>query len=237
MRIIAAIDIVEGECVRLTRGDFDTVKVYDSDPVEAARKLEDYGLKYLHLVDLDGAKKGKTVNLRILEKMTQKTSLSIDYSGGIRTTEDIGQVFDNGAKQVTCGTIAVSSPQIFLQWVEQYGPERIILAADFRRSFIVTNGWTARSGMKIKSFLRKYHDDGVAYAMCTDIDRDGTLAGPATEIYAELCGITGLKIIASGGISCADDIRSLRSAGCEGAIIGKALYEGRIKPEELRELC
>lgn len=237
MRIIAAIDILEGKCVRLTRGDFDTVTIYDRDPVEAACKLENHGFRYLHLVDLDGAKKGRMVNSRIIEKVIQKTSLIIDFSGGIRTTEDIRQVFESGATQVTCGTIAVLSPHLFLQWLEQFGAGKIILGADFRNRFILTRGWASPSDIELKCFLQKYRDDGVVYAMCTDVDRDGMLTGPATDIYGELCGITGLKIIASGGITCTNDLHSLRVTGCEGAIIGKALYEGRIKPEEIKELC
>ncbi|MCU0377167.1 MAG: 1-(5-phosphoribosyl)-5-[(5-phosphoribosylamino)methylideneamino]imidazole-4-carboxamide isomerase [Bacteroidales bacterium] len=237
MRIIAAIDIIGGECVRLTRGNFDDKKVYDKDPLEVARKLEDHGLKFLHLVDLDGARQGKTVNLNILESITVKTSLKVDFGGGIRSDVDLRNAFESGASQVTCGSIAVFRPDLFRRWLTIYGADKIILGADFRQRLISISGWAESSDNDVVSFLKKYRDAGVIYSISTDIEKDGMLSGPAFDLYEELCHIEGLKIIASGGITTSDDLRRLKETGCEGAIIGKAIYEGKITLKELRELC
>ncbi len=237
MRIIAAIDIIDGACVRLTRGDYSRKTVYGDDPLDVARKLEAHGIKYLHLVDLDGAREGKIRNKGVLEAIAGNTSLKVDFSGGIRSDGDLRTAFRCGASQVTCGSIAVTQPGLFLQWLAEYGPERIILGADFRQRKVATAGWLSESDNDIISFLQKYRSEGVVYAMCTDIERDGMLGGPSVDIYREIVAIDGLSLIASGGITSVTDIMTLREAGCEGAIIGKAIYEGRISLKELAELC
>lgn len=237
MRIIAAIDIIDGACVRLTQGDYSRKTVYDNEPLDVARELEAHGIKYLHLVDLDGAREGKIRNHGVLEAIAGNTSLKVDFSGGIRTDGDMRTAFSSGASQVTCGSIAVTQPGVFLQWLAEYGPEKIILGADFRQRKVATGGWLSESETDIISFLQKYRSEGIVYAMCTDIERDGMLGGPSVDIYREIVEIEGLSLIASGGISSAADIMTLREARCEGAIIGKAIYEGKISLKELAELC
>ena len=237
MRIIAAMDIIDGACVRLTQGDYSRKTVYGSDPLDVARKMEAHGIQYLHLVDLDGAREGKIRNHGVLEAIAGNTSLKVDFSGGIRSDDDLHTAFSCGASQVTCGSIAVTQPDLFLQWLAEYGPERIILGADFRQRKVAAGGWLSGSDADILSFLQQYRSEGVKYAMCTDIERDGMLGGPSVDIYREIVEIEGLSLIASGGISSAADILTLRETGCEGAIIGKAIYEGKISLRELTELC
>lgn len=237
MRIIAAIDLIEGKCVRLSQGDFKRRTSYDTSPLDIAMELEDQGISYLHLVDLDGAREGKIRNHAVLEILAQKTGMKIDFSGGIRSDDDIQTAFRCGASQVTCGSIASASPEIFLGWLEEYGSERIILGADFRNRKVATGGWLHETRDEITDFLKKFLLDGVTYAMCTDIEKDGMLSGPAVEIYRELAAIRGLNIIASGGITTEDDVRLLKEAGCEGAIIGKAILEDKISIKKLIELC
>ncbi len=237
MRIIIAIDIIEGKCVRLTRGDFATSKIYNEDPLEVARQIEESGLEYLHLVDLDGARKHKVTNYRILEKIAGRTSLKIDFSGGIRSDKDIEISFGHGAGQVVCGSVAVKDPPLFMSWLEKWGPEKIILGADAKGRRVSAGGWLEESGNEIITFLRDYHSKGVQYAICTDIERDGTLEGPSTDLYREILGIRGLNLIASGGVSSIRDINELNKIGCEGVIIGKAVYEGKITLKELCRLC
>ncbi|MDZ7633712.1 MAG: 1-(5-phosphoribosyl)-5-[(5-phosphoribosylamino)methylideneamino]imidazole-4-carboxamide isomerase [Bacteroidales bacterium] len=237
MRIIAAIDIMDGTCVRLTQGDYSRRTVYGREPLDMARELEDHGMKYLHLVDLDGAREGKVKNQFVLETITGKTGLQVDFSGGIRSDEDIRTAFGCGASQVTCGSIAVTEPELFLRWLKHYGPERIILGADFRQRKVATGGWLSASETDITDFLRNYRSQGVVYAMCTDIEKDGMLGGPSVDIYKEIVRIDGLSLIASGGISSAEDLQLVREAGCEAVIIGKAIYEGRITLKELARIC
>jgi phosphoribosylformimino-5-aminoimidazole carboxamide ribotide isomerase len=237
MRIIAAIDIIDGECVRLIQGDYEKKKTYNSDPLGVARKLEAHGIKYLHLVDLDGARTKKIVNYNVLESIAGSTSLRVDFSGGIRSDDDLKRAFDSGASQVTCGTVAVTDPPLYLEWMRAWGPEKIILGADFRNRNIATGGWIEKSEIDIITFLKKYRTEGVIYTVCTDIEKDGMLKGPSLDIYREIVTITGLKLIASGGITTADDINKLKATGCEGAIIGRAIYEGKITLKELPELC
>lgn len=237
MRIIVAIDIMDGKCVRLTRGNFEEKKIYNEDPLEVAKKIEDNGLKFLHLVDLDGARNKKITNYRILEKISHKTALSIDFGGGIRSEEDLRIAFSSGANQVTGGSIAVKSPSLFLDWLIKYGPEKIILGADTRDRKVAVNGWSEQSGEDIIEFISGYAAKGVKYAICTDVDKDGMLKGPATGLYREILAATRLNLIASGGISSLKDIDELKTAGCEGAVIGKAVYEGKIKLKDLRDLC
>jgi phosphoribosylformimino-5-aminoimidazole carboxamide ribotide isomerase len=237
MRIIAAIDIIDGQCVRLTQGDFSRKTLYRADPVELAREMEDNGMRYLHLVDLDGARTGSIKNHRVLEGIASATGLKIDFSGGIRTEEDIRLAFGCGAIQVTIGSIAVSRPDLLKQWLGQYGSDKIILGADFRERKVATGGWQETSERNIEDFLREYRSAGITYALCTDISKDGMLAGASADIYRELTSVEGLSVIASGGIATANDLRMLRDAGCEGAVTGKALLEGRITYNEIAELC
>lgn len=237
MRIIAAMDIMDGACVRLAQGDYSRKTIYDGDPLDVAKEMEEHGLKYLHMVDLDGAREGKIRNHGVLETITCKTGLMVDFSGGIRSDDDLRTAFSCGASQITCGSIAVTQPSLFLQWMEQYGPERIILGADFRNRKVATAGWLTESDSDIISFLQDYRKKGVVHAMCTDIEKDGMLGGPSVEIYREIVAIKGLSLIASGGIASGADIMTLRDAGCEGAIIGRAIYEGKISLAELASLC
>jgi len=237
MRIIAAMDLMDGACVRLAQGDYSRKTVYDSDPLDVALEMEEHGIKYLHMVDLDGAREGKIRNHAVLDAVVRNTGLKVDFSGGIRSDDDLRTLFSCGASQVTCGSIAVTKPELFLQWLQEYGPERIILGADFRNRKVASAGWLTESDSDIISFLRYYRKEGVIYAMCTDIEKDGMLDGPSFDIYREIVAIEGLSLIASGGITSAADIMTLRDAGCEGAIIGKAIYEGKISLKELAALC
>lgn len=237
MRIIAAIDIMDGTCVRLAQGDYSRRTLYGREPLDVARELEEHGIKYLHLVDLDGAREGKIRNQRVLEAITGITRLKVDFSGGIRSDADIRTAFSCGASQVTCGSVAVTEPDTFLRWMKEYGPEKIILGADFRQRKVATGGWLSASETDITDFLQDYRSRGVVYAMCTDIEKDGMLGGSSVEIYREIVRIDGLSIIASGGISSAEDVDLVREAGCEAVIIGKAIYEGKITLRELARLC
>jgi len=237
MRIIAAIDLIDGQCVRLTQGDYNRKILYRADPVDLARKMEDNGIRYLHLVDLDGARTGTIKNQKVLEGIASATGLMVDFSGGIRSEKDIRLAFGCGAAQVTVGSIAASQPDLLKQWLDWYGPEKIILGADFRKRKIATRGWTETSDRDIADFLREYRFAGIRYALCTDIAKDGMLTGVSADIYRELTSVEGLSVIASGGITTINDLRELRDAGCEGAVTGKALLEGRISYKEIAELC
>jgi phosphoribosylformimino-5-aminoimidazole carboxamide ribotide isomerase len=237
MRIIAALDILGGKCVRLTRGDFSTMKIYNENPVEVAKEIENNGIKYLHIVDLDGAKNKMIINYKILERITSKTNLKIDFGGGIRSDQDLRIAFASGVRQVTAGSIAVTSPDIVFHWLSKYGNQKIILGADAINRKIVINGWQQRSNEDVVSFIKGFWSKGIKYTICTDVDRDGMMQGPAAGLYREILSSVKVNLIASGGISTIKDIEEMNSAGCEGVIIGKALYEGKIKLRELRELC
>jgi phosphoribosylformimino-5-aminoimidazole carboxamide ribotide isomerase len=237
MRIIVALDIIGGKCVRLTRGDFSTKKIYNENPVEVARQIEDSGLNYLHLVDLDGAKNKKIENIRVLEKIAGKTNLKIDFGGGIRSIVDLKTVFNSGAQQVTVGSIAVNAPSLFLEWLIEVGHEKIILGADCINGKISTGGWIEKSDIDIISFISDYKSHGVKYTICTDIDKDGMLQGPSIELYKDILSQVDINLIASGGISSVKDIEDLKETGCEGAIIGKAVYEGKLTLKELGKQC
>jgi len=237
MRIIPAIDLIDGKCVRLTKGDYNTKIVYNENPVEVAKLLENAGLKYLHLVDLDGAKVGRVLNYGILEKIANSTSLKIDFGGGLRTDEDLQKVFDFGASQITVGSVAVTNKEFVLSWLGKYGAEKIILGADCKQRKISISGWAALSDMDILDFIKEYESYGVGKVISTDVLKDGMLEGPSLDLYSEIIEKTSVKLIASGGIRSVKDLEELKLIGCEGAIIGKALYEGRIKLEELKELC
>lgn len=237
MRIIPAIDIINGKCVRLSKGAYETSKIYSSNPLEIAKEIEDAGLEYLHLVDLDGAKSKHVVNHKILEKITHQTSLKVDFGGGIKSDEDVLKVIDCGANQFTGGSIAVSNPSLFLSWLERYGKDKIILGADCNQRKIASNGWQTASELDVYEFIQSYLAKGIEYVVCTDIQKDGMLEGPSIELYQELVQLESIQLIASGGVSCMEDVLQLKNIGCEAVIIGKALYEKRITLKELKEVC
>ncbi len=229
MRIIPAIDLIDGKCVRLSKGDYATQKIYNEHPLEVAKAFEDHGIQHLHLVDLDGAKSKHIVNHKVLEDIASKTSLKIDFGGGLKSDEDLKIAFESGAHQVTGGSIAVKEPGVFEQWIETYGSKKIILGADVQGDRIATNGWLETSEHRLVDFVKDYHAKGIQYVICTDISKDGMLEGPSFEVYADLLAAqSGIKLIASGGISSFDELPRLAAMGCEGTIIGKAIYENRI---------
>jgi phosphoribosylformimino-5-aminoimidazole carboxamide ribotide isomerase len=237
MRIIIAIDIIGGKCVRLTKGDYSTLKVYNEDPLEVAKQIEDSGIRFIHLVDLDGARTSRIVNHKILENIACKTSMIVDFGGGIRSDEDLKVAFENGASQVTCGSTAVYDPDSFMKWLSVYGPERIILGADSLSNKVSTNGWLQNTDQDIVKFITGYFEKGVRYTICTDIDKDGMLQGPSVKLYRDILAAAEVNLIASGGITTIGDIEELIEAGCEGSIIGKAVYEGKLTLKELSTLC
>jgi len=228
IELIPAIDVIDGRCVRLTKGDY-AMKTEYGDPVTMAVDFERLGFKRLHVVDLDGAKSKHIVNSGVLRDITTKTSLIVDFGGGIKTDEDIETAFSCGAQMVTIGSVAVTNPELFRQWLQRYGSERIILGADVRQGRISINGWKEDSDIGLLPFLRQYVDMGVRNVLCTDISKDGTLTGPATQLYQEvMAAYPTLHLIASGGISSAADIKALQTAGIPAVVFGKAIYEGRI---------
>lgn len=234
MRIIPAIDIIDGKCVRLSRGDYSTQKIYNENPLEVAKEFEAHGIEYLHLVDLDGAKSKHIVNYKILEKIASGTHLKIDFGGGLKSDEDLQIAFDCGARQITGGSIAVKEPEVFFSWLEKFGSDKIILGADARNRKIAVSGWTEESEEEILPFIQKYTEQGIEYVICTDISRDGMLEGPSFDLYSEILNASeNVKLIASGGVAGFNDIPALQEIGCEGVIIGKAIYEGRISLKEL----
>lgn len=237
MRIIPAIDIIDGKCVRLTKGDFATQKIYNEHPLEVAKAFEANGIQYLHLVDLDGAKSKHIVNHKVLEEIATKTSLKIDFGGGLKSDDDVSIAFGCGASKITGGSVAVNNPDLFLKWLSHYGSDKIILGADANNRKIATQGWLVQSDQDVANFIQEFVRLGVSYVVCTDIAKDGMLQGAANELYKEILNQTPVKLIASGGVSSVDDLSELAAIGCEGAIIGKALYEGKITLQELSALC
>lgn len=253
MRIIPAIDIIEGKCVRLSKGDYSTKKIYSEDPLEVARKFESHGIRYLHLVDLDGARTSHIVNHKVLEQLAENTTLSIDFGGGLKTDEDLRIAFESGAAQVTGGSIAVKDKETFGRWLQQYGAEKIILGADARDENVAVSGWQETSKEALIPFIQKYQKKGIKYVICTDIAKDGMLEGPAFDLYRKILHKTAriettvgpggvedrmineLRLIASGGISEAGDLPRLKAIGCEGAILGKALYEQTISLKQIEQ--
>lgn len=238
MRIIPAIDIIDGKCVRLSKGDYSTKKVYNENPLEVAKEFEAHGIQYLHLVDLDGAKSKHIVNHRVLEEIASQTGLQIDFGGGLKSYEDLRIAFESGAKQITGGSIAVSDPGTFISWLEQYGSEKIILGADAHNEKVAISGWQEESTKELVPFIQDYNRKGVKYVICTDISKDGMLEGPSFDLYRKILDKTAesegsIKLIASGGISTFDELPKLAEIGCEGTIIGKAIYEGRISLKQL----
>jgi len=237
MRIIPAIDIINGKCVRLERGDYSTAKIYHSDPVEMAKKFEDNGIQYLHLVDLDGAKLGKIQNQKVLENISSHTCLKVDFGGGLKSNSDLSSVFNAGATQVTVGSIAAVRQDLFLNFLAIYGRDKIILGADSINKKIAIDAWDRSSGHDLIDYIKNYKQLGVEYVVCTDIAKDGMLQGSSHELYKEILSSTNIRLIASGGVKDLNDLLALREIGCEGAIIGKAIYEGRIKLKDLKNLC
>ena len=234
IELIPAIDIIEGQCVRLTKGDYDQKTVYRDSPAEVAKEFEEIGFKRLHVVDLDGAKSKHIVNSEVLRRITTDTQLIVDFGGGIKTDEDIEKAFTAGASMVTIGSIAVTNPDLFMGWLEKYGAERIILGADVRHGKVSINGWKEDSSEDLLPFLKKYVDAGVKNVLCTEISKDGTLTGPAIELYQSMmAAYPELHLIASGGVSSIDDIKALEAAGIPAVVFGKAIYEGKINLNEL----
>ena len=229
IELIPAIDIIDGQCVRLTKGDYDQKTVYRNSPIEVAKEFEQIGFKRLHVVDLDGAKSKHIVNDQVLKAITTETNLTVDFGGGIKTDEDIKKAFEAGASMVTIGSIAVTNPDLFMGWLDTYGAERMILGADVRHGKISINGWKEDSTEDLLPFLKKYIDAGVKNVLCTEISKDGTLSGPAIDLYKEMMSAyPELHLIASGGVSSKADIEALDAAGIPAVVFGKAIYEGRI---------
>lgn len=234
MRIIPAIDIINGKCVRLSKGDYSTEKIYNERPLEVAKMFENHGIKHLHLVDLDGAKASHIVNHKVLETIAAKTNLSIDFGGGLKSDEDLRIAFESGANQITGGSIAVKNPSTFKNWLETYGAQKIILGADANNEKVAVGGWLEESKEKLVPFIQKYVENGVRYVICTDISKDGMLEGPSFKLYQKILDQTPqIKLVASGGISTFDELPKLAEIGCEGTIIGKAIYEHKISMKQL----
>ena len=242
MRIIPAIDIIEGKCVRLTKGDYNTKKVYNENPLEVAKLFEDSGIEFLHVVDLDGAKASHIVNYKVLEQIATKTNLKVDFGGGLKSDEDLNIAFESGANQITGGSIAVKNSEVFNSWIETYGSDKIILGADCNNEKIAISGWQEESSVEVIPFIKNYQSKSIKYVICTDISKDGMLEGPSFELYQRIleeCNSQqkqeSLKLIASGGISTFEELPKLKEVGCEGVIIGKAIYENRISLKQLEQ--
>mgnify|MGYP000648256524 CR=1 FL=1 len=250
MRIIPAIDIIDGKCVRLSKGDYNTKKVYNENPLEVAKEFEAHGIRYLHLVDLDGAKSKHIVNHKVLQQIASKTNLKIDFGGGLKTDDDLHIAFESGANQITGGSIAVKNEATFSRWILKYGSDKIILGADAKDEKVAVAGWQEESNKELIPFIKAYQEKGIEYVICTDISKDGMLEGPSFELYRKILsvrahsrtkdnlstsheGASGLKLIASGGISTFEELPKLAEMGCEGTIIGKAIYENRISLKQL----
>jgi phosphoribosylformimino-5-aminoimidazole carboxamide ribotide isomerase len=237
MRIIPAIDIIDGKCVRLTKGDYSTQKTYNNNPVEVAKEFEASGIKYLHVVDLDGAKSGHIVNHKVLDAIAKETGLIIDFGGGVKSDADLKIAFDSGASQITAGSIAVNSPEIVYQWIATYGSDKIILGADCMNRKIAIQGWQDSTELDVIDFIKMYKTKGIDNVICTDIAKDGMLQGAANDLYSDILNAVNINLIASGGIATMNDVLQMQQLGCEGVIIGKAIYEGRITLKQLSELC
>ena len=236
MRIIPAIDIIDGKCVRLSKGDYATKKIYNEHPLEVAKAFEGVGIKYLHLVDMDGAKSKQIINYRILEQIATKTNLKIDFGGGLKSDKDLNIAFECGANQITGGSIAVKDPEVFKAWLKAYGPDKIILGADAKDEKVAISGWLESSDKELIPFIEGYKKEGVNYVICTDISKDGMLQGPSFELYSRILKqVPTIALIASGGISHFDELAKLSDMGCEGTIIGKAIYENRISMKQLEQ--
>lgn len=234
IQLIPAIDLIDGKCVRLSKGDYDTKKIYNENPLEVALEFEAHGIQRLHLVDLDGAKAGRIINHKVLETIVSKTGLVIDFGGGLKTSEDLRIAFESGASMVTGGSIAVKNPDEFTGWVQKYGSGKIILGSDVKDRKIAVSGWLETSNLELFPFLEDYMAKGITQTICTDISKDGMLEGPSLELYEEIqARFPSLFLIASGGVSSMDDIEKLHQAGVPAVIFGKAIYEGRISMAEI----
>jgi len=237
MKIIPAIDILNGKCVRLIQGDFGKVKIYSEEPLTVALQFQDADLEFLHLVDLDGAKKGKVVNWDIVAELQEKTALQIDFGGGVKTEEDVERLLELDINQINIGSLAITEPEKFIHWLDVYGAENFVLSADVRDESIMINGWLESTGLRLYDLIDQYIQHGLKYITCTDIGKDGMMEGPNIELYTNLkARFPKLKINANGGITTLDDLKNLKSLSMYGAIIGKALYEQRIKLEDLKLL-
>lgn len=237
MLIIPAIDIIDGKCVRLTKGDYETKKIYKDNPLDAAKEFEANGITHLHLVDLDGAKSGTVVNWKVLEMIAASTKLHIDFSGGIKTKESAQRAFDMGAAQITVGSLAAKNPKEFVDWIWSFGEEKLILGADVIKDKIAIHGWQESSTKDIYAFLDFYFEEGIDYVLCTDVSKDGMLQGPSFDLYKNIIEeYQEIKLIASGGVSSKDDLMRLKEIGCYAAIVGKVFYEGRITWNDLKEI-
>ena len=235
MKIIPAIDIIDGKCVRLSKGDYDTKKIYHENPLDIAQEFEANRIRYLLGVDLDGAKAKTINNLKTLEILAAETALIIDFGGGIKTRQDLENAFNAGANQVTIGSIAVEKPEICAEWLQEFGAEKLILGADCLNRKVKTSGWLTESDLDVLDFIQDYQKKGIQSVICTDISKDGMLQGPSFELYKEILNQTKIDLIASGGISSIEDVEELKNIGCAGAIIGKALYEGKISLKEFQK--
>lgn len=236
MELIPAIDVIDGKCVRLTQGDYAQKKIYNEHPLEVAKQFEDAGLKRLHLVDLDGAKAGAVKNRKVLETIAENTGMIIDFGGGIKTENDLNIVFESGAAFATIGSMAVKDEATFAQWIEQYGPDKFMLGADVKNEMIAINGWVNVTDITVYDLIEKYLQKGIKQVFCTDVSKDGKLEGPSIKLYENILSrFPSLNFIASGGVSSVQDILDLQAIGCKGVIIGKAIYEGKISLEELRQ--
>lgn len=234
-KVIPAIDLIDGKCVRLEKGEYDRVKTYEQDPLEMAYRLEGAGLNYLHIVDLDGAKSGRIVNFPVLESICSKTSLQVDFGGGLKHSSDLKIAFESGARQVSVGSVAVKQPDVFISWIDEFGADRIILSADAKEGQVAMNAWQDVSDQSVEAFIKKYQAHGIKDVVCTDISKDGMMAGPGYELYLGLMNdLEGVSLIASGGVRNASDLTQLKQMGMAGAIVGKAMYEGKISLEEMR---
>jgi len=240
MRIIPAIDILEGRVVRLTQGNYESARTYLSNPLELARYYEDQGFRYLHLVDLDGARQGRVINLAVLEGIARSTSLRVDFGGGVKSTRIAHSVLNAGAVQFTAGSIAVKNPRLVSEWLLEFGPERVILGADVRDGRVAVSGWEEQTETEVNGFIAQYRSQGAKYVICTDISKDGMLSGPAIDLYKDILEEdnrkgygNSLHLCASGGVYRLDDLIELKAIGCEAVVVGKALLEGNIHPRDL----
>lgn len=237
MQIIPAIDIIDGKCVRLTQGDYAQKTIYNENPLEVAKEFEGAGLKRLHLVDLDGAKEGTVKNWAVLQQIAANTSLSIDFGGGIKQDKDLKIVFESGAAYATIGSLAVKQSEVFQGWLNDYGADKFLLGADVKSEKIAVAGWLETTDIDIYDFLTDYVAKGILQVFCTDVSKDGKLEGPSIDLYQKIIQkFPSLWFIASGGVSSMEDLYALKAIGCSGAIVGKAIYEGRIQLSELKDL-
>ena len=237
MEIIPAIDIIDGKCVRLKQGDYSQKKIYNEKPLEVAKEFQDAGLKRLHLVDLDGAKDGKVRNWKVLESIAGKTSMVVDFGGGVKTEKDVDIIFESGARYVTIGSMAIKNEETFIEWLKKYSPDKFLLGADVKDEKIAIHGWQETTDVWIYDFIQKYMEKGIKQLFCTDVAKDGAMEGPSIELYKNIIAtFPDLHFIASGGVSSIEDVYELQNINCEGVIIGKAIYEGRIKLNELKKM-